>query len=165
MTFNIDEWLVGGRDTRYSKNVWVYRDSSKLTEAHEILRELETMEKKPADKEAAISDTSDTAQLREKANQLLAELKQQRIKINIVGLIRSEQIRIRKAVEADGFTSEDPEFDYAMLAEAATFPDGSQLPAEKWPAFHQTIGEPQFQSLLQALVETPRYMPEVNPDF
>ena len=163
-TFNLDEWLTDDTDRshRPARFVDVYRDLALAEEINSIAEERQARKAGAAALavDEAVGDPQADNDLSAREEELLARLQGSRVRLTVVGLIRPEM----EAATKD-YSPDNPDYDYALLAESVTFPGGKKLTVDQWRRFHNTIGQGQFQRIVQAFKVATYTVPEVSAPF
>ena len=150
-TFDINDWLtpVTQKDHRKTADVTLIRDFSLEAEIYELNsleRQLKNKQKTGTiDPDASIADASPVADLEARKAELHQRIKAASVTVKVRALLQPEIKELHGNLKQG-----DPQRDYRVLAEAVEFPGGVKMPAEDWPSFHNTIGEGQYQQLIEA---------------
>lgn len=168
-TFDLSDWITGGKAHRPVKTVTVYRDLSLNAEVEAIKAKLEALDAVPTDGEGnpeeSLGGDDEQAALEAEAETLLARMRSAKVTLKITGLIRPEIEEIQKRLKPKGLDQSSPEYDYAVLAKACEFPGGQHITAEQWRAFHDAIGQGQFTRIIQTYQAAMMQVPDVTAPF
>lgn len=150
-TFDLTDWLtpVNEKKHRKTETVDLVRDFSLEAEIYE-LNGLEYQLKRsnknsmPAD-DRSIADGSKTQELEQRKAELHKKLANAVITVKVRAMMQPE---IDEAL--DGMKPANQMYWPRLFEHSVEMPDGSYLPADKWPQLRNTIGEGQFAKIVDA---------------
>lgn len=166
-TFDITDWLTPAtqKDHRKTEEVTLIRDFSLEAEIYELNALEHELKKKTqpgvADPDASVADANPAADLERRKAELHERIKAASVTVTVRAMLQPEIKKLHGSLKQG-----DPQRDYRVLAEAVEFPGGAKIPASDWPAFHNTIGEGQYQQLIEAFNRVSFVAPvKVNATF
>lgn len=165
--FDITDWLtpVNQKNHRKTEEVTLIRDFSLEQEIYEFNRLQRQIKNKQqagvVDPEASVADASDTTDLEQRREELHARIRAASITVTVRAMTQPE---INKAL--GGLKPANDMYWPRVFAQSVEFPDGSKLDVQHWPEFRNTIGEGQFNKLVDAFNQASFQAPAtVNAPF
>lgn len=149
--FDIADWLtpVNQKEHRKTVEVNLIRDFSLEQEIHEfnaLERQIKNRQQTGVvDPDASVADASDQTSLQARREDLHARIRSASVTVTVRAMTQPE---INKAL--GGLKPANDMYWPRVFAQSVEFPDGSKLPVEHWPEFRNTIGEGQFNQLVEA---------------
>lgn len=165
--FNIADWLtpVNQKDHRKTVEVTLIRDFSLEAEIYEfnaLERQIKNKHQAGAvDPDASVADPSSATMLEARREELHARIRGASIVVTVRAMTQPE---INKAL--GGLKPANDMYWPRVFAQSVEFPDGSKLDVQHWPEFRNTIGEGQFNQLVEAFNDASFRAPvKVNAPF
>lgn len=166
-SFDITDWLtpVNQKDHRKTVEVNLVRDFSIEQEIYEfnaLQRQIKNKQQAGiVDPDASVADASDTTNMEQRREELHARIRAASITVTVRAMTQPE---INKAL--GGLKPANDMYWPRLFAQSVEFPDGSKLDVKRWPEFRNTIGEGQFNKLVEAFNQASFHAPvTVNAPF
>ena len=150
--FDITQWLtpLNQKDHRKTEEVRLIRDFSLEAEIYEFNALQHRINKQqdsgmPSPDRSIADSADDSADLEARRQELHARIAAASVVVKVRAMTQPE---INKAL--GGLKPTHDMYWPRLFAQSVEFPDGSKLPVENWPEFRNTIGEGQFNQLVEA---------------
>lgn len=150
-SFDVADWLtpVNQKDHRKTEEVTLIRDftlEAEIYELNALQRQIKnTQQAGVVDPDASVADANPAHDLEARRAELHERIRSSTITVTVRAMIQPE---INKAL--GGLKPANDMYWPRVFAQSVEFPDGSFLAVEKWPQFRNTIGEGQFNQLVDA---------------
>lgn len=166
-SFDIADWLtpLNQKDHRKTVEVNLIRDftlESEIYELNALQRKLKNAQQPGmVNPDASIADANPERDLEQRREDLHSRIRQASVVVKVRAMTQPE---INKAL--GGLKPANDMYWPRVFAESVEFPGGVKLPVEQWPEFRNTIGEGQFNQLVEAFNQASFQAPvKVNAPF
>lgn len=172
-TFDINDWLSGGKTGRISKTEILYNDVSLFEELGEVQAEIQKLKNEQEegsgdDESFAESPEND---LRERFEYIKQKIEESKLEVRVTGLTETEvseldketrkKVNFPKNKDVLNSTEGTP----YVFAAAATVNGGQKLDAKVWKGIENKVGPGQWKKLIRAWNFCQNGTPDIGVSF